>query len=245
MTQIITVSLDNRAYQMSEDAFSALRRYLDRARAGLRNDPDVNEVLADFERSIAEKCAALLLTGKDVVGVEEMNRILEEMGPVGEGPESQAAGPEWTGAPSGAPRKLQKQPRGAKLSGVCMGLAEYFDIDPVFLRTGFVAASLFAGLGIFAYLLLEILMPWPSGHPERRYKVSFITLVIAGAIALYLFVNSGGSGRGMLGLRPQEILFVPIMIGLSFLPTLVLLVVASLLVVAAVKYLGLGAHRGK
>ena len=127
-----------------------------------------------------------------------------------------------------------------------MGLGEYFDIDPVFLRTGFVAGSLVAGLGVFAYLLLEILMPWPPGYRERRYKVSFITLVIAGAIALFFFVNMDqGSGRGMLGLRPEEILILPIMIGLSFLPTLVLLVVASLLFVALVKYLRVGAHRGK
>ena len=244
MTQIITVSLDNRTFRIAEDAFAELRRYLERARVGLRHDPDVNEVLADFERSIAEKCAALLLVGKDVVFLQDMDRILEEMGPVGDATDPQTSEPEWSDAAPQALRRLQKQPRGAKLSGVCTGLGEYFGVDPVFLRVGFVVASLFAGLGVFVYLLLEILMPWPPNHPERRYKVSFITLAVAAVIALFLFVNMDGPGRssGMLGLRPTELLVLPLMISVSFLPTLVLAVVASLVVVAAMRYLGVGAR---
>jgi phage shock protein PspC (stress-responsive transcriptional regulator) len=228
---------------MAEDAFAALRLYLDRARAGLASDPDVNEILADFERSIAEKCAALLLVGQNIVGLADINRILEGMGPVGEGAESQAPEPEGNTAAPRKSGKLQKQPRGAKLSGVCTGLAEHFGIDPVFVRTGFVAASLFAGLGVFAYLLLELLMPWPPNTTARRYKVSFITLAVAAAVALFLFVNMDQKpGGGMLGLRPSEILIVPFMIGLSFVPTVVIVAVAALAFVGVMKYLGVGAR---
>ena len=38
------MSLNNNAYHFDEDAYNDLRRYLRRARAGLKNDPDANEI---------------------------------------------------------------------------------------------------------------------------------------------------------------------------------------------------------
>jgi phage shock protein C len=44
------------------------------------------------------------------------------------------------------------------VAGVCGGLAEYFTLDAVLVRVAFVIAA-FMGWGVFAYLLLWILMP--------------------------------------------------------------------------------------
>ena len=87
MHQVITVSLGNNHYQMEEDAHASLRRYFHTAQIGLKNDPGVNEVLGDLERSIAEKCAAILRPGKSVISSEEMAQILREIGPVTNGAE--------------------------------------------------------------------------------------------------------------------------------------------------------------
>lgn len=46
-----------------------------------------------------------------------------------------------------------------KLFGVCSGLANYFDIDPVLVRALFIIAVLMAGTGILAYIVLAIIMP--------------------------------------------------------------------------------------
>ncbi len=46
-----------------------------------------------------------------------------------------------------------------KLSGVCSGLANYFDIDPTVMRIIFLAAFLFFGTGLLLYLILLIAMP--------------------------------------------------------------------------------------
>ncbi|MCF0197981.1 MAG: PspC domain-containing protein [Bacteroidaceae bacterium] len=46
-----------------------------------------------------------------------------------------------------------------KLCGVCGGLAEYFDIDPLLVRLGWVVLTLTAGCGILAYILLALLAP--------------------------------------------------------------------------------------
>jgi phage shock protein PspC (stress-responsive transcriptional regulator) len=47
-------------------------------------------------------------------------------------------------------------------SGVCGGLGEYFDIDPVLVRVVFVICTVFGGFGIFAYIVLWIVTPTES-----------------------------------------------------------------------------------
>ena len=46
-----------------------------------------------------------------------------------------------------------------KVAGVCAGLGEYFDLDPVFFRLFFLASLFFGGLGALIYLLLWIMAP--------------------------------------------------------------------------------------
>lgn len=45
------------------------------------------------------------------------------------------------------------------IAGVCGGLAEYFNIDPLLVRIGFVLFSFSFGGGLIAYILLWLLAP--------------------------------------------------------------------------------------
>lgn len=47
------------------------------------------------------------------------------------------------------------------ISGVCSGIAEYFDLDPTLVRVGYAALSVFsAGFpGLILYIILAIIMP--------------------------------------------------------------------------------------
>jgi phage shock protein C len=45
------------------------------------------------------------------------------------------------------------------IAGVAGGLAATFNIDPLFVRLGFVALAFFNGLGILVYLALWLLTP--------------------------------------------------------------------------------------
>jgi len=42
------------------------------------------------------------------------------------------------------------------IAGVAGGLGEYFGVDPVLFRVGFVAATLLSGVGALAYLALVL-----------------------------------------------------------------------------------------
>jgi phage shock protein C len=63
---------------------------------------------------------------------------------------------------SDAPRKLTRSTSDKVLGGVAGGLAEYFSVDPLVVRIGFVASLLFSGAGLLAYLGLLIFVPADS-----------------------------------------------------------------------------------
>lgn len=62
-------------------------------------------------------------------------------------------------------RQLYRDTENQKLGGVCSGLARYFDLDPLLVRVAFVAALVFSGVSLIAYLLLWWLVdPAPAGY---------------------------------------------------------------------------------
>jgi len=49
-----------------------------------------------------------------------------------------------------------------KIGGVCGGLGEFFDLDPLLFRVAFVVLAFAGGLGILLYLVLWLVVPGPA-----------------------------------------------------------------------------------
>ena len=65
---------------------------------------------------------------------------------------------------------LERNPDDKMIFGVSSGLADYFGIDPVLVRVGFVVATFVTGGAIILiYLLLAVLMP-VKGEGNRRSR---------------------------------------------------------------------------
>ncbi|WP_292475108.1 PspC domain-containing protein [Methanosphaera sp.] len=56
-------------------------------------------------------------------------------------------------------KKLYRSEKNRMIAGVCGGLAEYFDVDPVVVRLLWVVFTFFIGSGILLYILACIIMP--------------------------------------------------------------------------------------
>lgn len=56
-------------------------------------------------------------------------------------------------------RKFYRSSTDQKIGGVCGGLAEYFDIDPLLVRIAFLVLFFGFGTGLLAYIILWILAP--------------------------------------------------------------------------------------
>lgn len=57
-------------------------------------------------------------------------------------------------------KRLRRSSTDSIIAGVCGGIAEYFDIDPVAVRVAYVLLTLFTAFsGVLAYIILWIVMP--------------------------------------------------------------------------------------
>lgn len=55
-------------------------------------------------------------------------------------------------------KKLRKSKTDKKLFGVCGGLAEYFGIDPIWIRLGWAILVFIYGTGILLYFIFALIM---------------------------------------------------------------------------------------
>ena len=56
-------------------------------------------------------------------------------------------------------KKLYREKEGRKILGVCIGIANYFDIDPVIVRLAWVIFIFCGGGGLIAYLIAALILP--------------------------------------------------------------------------------------
>ncbi|MCR5208555.1 MAG: PspC domain-containing protein [Eubacterium sp.] len=56
-------------------------------------------------------------------------------------------------------KRLYRDTKNQVLSGVCSGIAKYFDIDPVIIRVIWVLITLAGGSGIIAYIVCMLVIP--------------------------------------------------------------------------------------
>lgn len=59
-------------------------------------------------------------------------------------------------------KRLYRSESDRKIAGICGGLADYFDIDPVIPRVVFVALFIGAGSGLLLYLVMWFIIPTES-----------------------------------------------------------------------------------
>ena len=61
--------------------------------------------------------------------------------------------------PSPPKKKLMRSSTDKKIAGVCGGLADYFDIDPTWVRLLFLGLLLLGGAALLVYLVMWIVVP--------------------------------------------------------------------------------------
>lgn len=178
MNKVITINLNGNACQLEEAGYEALRAYLDAAARALEENPDREEIIADIEQAIADKCRASLGAYRTVVSAKDLVAIIAAMGPVDGGaapsdekkPDPATTGPQPSDrgtAPQTPPRRLYRIHDGALISGVCNGLAAYFNVDVTLVRLVFLVLTfLTGGILALAYLAMIFIIPAASTPAE-------------------------------------------------------------------------------
>ena len=56
-------------------------------------------------------------------------------------------------------KKVYKSSTNKMLAGVCGGIADYFGIDPTWIRLAWVIFSMTGGAGVLAYIVAALIIP--------------------------------------------------------------------------------------
>lgn len=199
MNEIKKCSISGIAFQFEPDAYEELSRYLQELRNQYNENPDGEEIIADIEARIAE----LILSTQDngrTVALPLVKNIIAQLGSAAEIEEESSTSEEpkeervHQEQPR-IPRRLYRSAEGAKLGGVCAGLGNYFDIDPVWVRLIFclpLISSLFI-TGYWAPLWLHSTVQNLTG------------LFLLGYLIMWFAVPTARSARQKLEMKGEKI----------------------------------------
>lgn len=169
MKKTVQVNLSGQVFTLDEDAYDLLSNYLNNIGRLYERSPGKDDILSDIEVRIAELLLERLGDQRAVVNYEDVEEVIKVMGrpeQFEEGLDDDDAG-YTTGARQSRSKRLYRDPDGAVVGGVCSGIGYYFGIDPIWIRLAFVAAVIFAGTGVFLYIILWILIPEPKTAAEK------------------------------------------------------------------------------
>jgi phage shock protein PspC (stress-responsive transcriptional regulator) len=140
MKKVISVHLANKMFQIEEDAYAYLNNVL-----------SSQWKKSELEAQVAEKLEQRLNAGKTVITYPDVVDALYQLG-------FSASDYQSVTEPL-RNKRLYRSRSGKMIGGVCAGLADFFEIDPVILRVLFVVAFFLGAMGFWLYILLWIIVP--------------------------------------------------------------------------------------
>lgn len=155
MKKTVSASVGRLPFTFEEDAYEALRTYIQSIEKHFASLPGGHEVAEDIERRAAELLQQKVPAGRVVI-LEDVKQVMSVLGTVEE-----ITGGTATPRPSDMPavRRLFRDTDNRVLGGVCSGLGAYFGVDPLWFRLAWLVLSLFFGYGLLLYLIFWIIVP--------------------------------------------------------------------------------------
>lgn len=172
MNKTIIININGIVFHIEEDAYEVLKAYMTDVKRHFMDSADSLEITTDIENRLAEMFNEILARdSKQVIVEQDVQAVISQMGTV----EDFASANEDEAAPSkGQPftyatesRRLFRDPDDHLAAGVCAGIANYFDIQSVWIRLAFAIAFCFFGTGLFLYIILWIVVPKAVTRADR------------------------------------------------------------------------------
>ncbi len=177
MEKIININFHSRVIAIEESAYEALRQYTDSLRRHFAGEESSEEIVTDIENRIAELLAGRLKQGAPCINVADLNAVIDSIGRIedikaaeGEEPKQQHQQQQRSfgnGSTAQQPNvgmhndRFYRNADDKIIAGVCRGLADRMNIDPVVVRIIFV---IFFGAFFWIYLLLWLILPSQSNN---------------------------------------------------------------------------------
>src|SRR4051812_23395897 len=219
MKKNISINISGIIFHIEEDGYETLKKYLDSINRYFSNFEDSSEILADIESRIAEIFLSKLNEEKQVITSEDVNGLVATMGSVSDfkavedqdtvntssssaepkrnTSEQGQAGNTYSGAQTfTSSKQLLRDQKRKILGGVCAGLANYFNVDVLWIRLIFALPAFVYGLTFIVYIIMWIFVPGSYDLDEpvlskKMYRDRERKVIggVAGGAAAYLGVD--------------------------------------------------------
>ncbi len=200
MKKVININFQGSVIPIEETAYDILKQYIQSLRNYFANEEGKEEIINDIEGRIAELFGETLKKGTTCIGDEEVNKIIDSMGrPADFDADSDFVQPNKTqektnyNANFNEHKKLYRDENQKVIGGVCSGIANYLNIDPLIARILFVV---FFGFAFLLYLVLWIVIPSSAtkviGSQRKRFFRDTDDKIIGGVcsgISQYFGIN--------------------------------------------------------
>ena len=177
MKKVININFQGSVIPIEETAYDILKQYVESLRNYFANEEGKEEIINDIEGRIAELFGETLKKGTTCIGDEDVNKIIDSMGrPADFDADADFVQPNKTQEQINyntnfkEHRKLYRDENQKVIGGVCSGIANYLNIDPLIARILFIV---FFGFAFILYLVLWIVIPSSAtvviGSQRKRF----------------------------------------------------------------------------
>jgi phage shock protein PspC (stress-responsive transcriptional regulator) len=142
MKKTLSINIAGIVFHIEEDAFATLDAYLKSIHAYFKNFEGAKDIVDDIEARIAEKFWNIRETEKtEAITQAHVDALIASLGTVAdfkeieteEGKQEQTKS-NTTSTDSGAKKVFRRDLTNKKIGGVASGMANYFEIDPIWVR---------------------------------------------------------------------------------------------------------------
>ncbi len=198
MKKVININFQGRILPIEEMAYENLKQYIESLRTYFEQEEGKDEIINDIECRVAELCDDRLKKGAVCITEQDIDLIITSIGRPADF-EAQDGFEANTNANAGSnqtqanaqntdgqtyQKRLYRDEQNKVLGGVCSGIANYLNLDPIIIRILWI---LLFGISFFAYLLLWIAVPSTSvkevGGIRKRLFRDLDKKVIGGVCA--------------------------------------------------------------
>lgn len=177
MNKTVTINISGIIFHIEEDAYERLQSYLNSLRGRFSAEEGRDEIMMDIESRIAEILNERISPSKQVLVMADVDHVISLMGEpevISENDNASSSENEKEKEKEREEeyrayrrRRLYRDTDDRVIGGICSGLGYYFDVDPVWIRIGFVLLAFAFGSSVLFYLLLMIIVPKAETTAEK------------------------------------------------------------------------------
>ena len=165
MKKTLTINIGHSIFNIEEDAYDILNRYLDSIKNYFNKIDNDLEIIKDFELRIAENFSSKVSSSKQCIDLSDVKEVIEIMGSLDDFKEIYNDTDTENVKEEKKSNKLFRDSSNRIIAGVCSGIAEYFKIDPIIVRVLFFIA---VPLNLIVYIIFWTGIPSKDFNPDLR-----------------------------------------------------------------------------